>query len=101
MTDFALFRRVQRTSAWRWRAAAPMALALLSSACEDGATIVTTGEPATDADDGSGTTPEAADTPLYALGVRVEAADSRAGYILTVPSLDAGQRWSLDSAIEV
>jgi hypothetical protein len=38
---------------------------------------------------------------LYALGVRFVTADTTVGYIVTVPSLEAGTRWSLDRAIEV
>jgi hypothetical protein len=43
----------------------------------------------------------AATGPLYALGVRVRTADSTTGFILTVPSIEAGTTWSLDDAVEV
>jgi hypothetical protein len=41
------------------------------------------------------------DGPLYALGVRFVTADTTVGYIVTVPSLEAGATWNLDRAIEV
>src|SRR5688500_16195503 len=42
-----------------------------------------------------------AEGPLYALGVRFVTADTTVGYIVTVPSLEAGTTWNLDRAIEV
>ncbi|HTV26097.1 MAG TPA: hypothetical protein VMG12_45690 [Polyangiaceae bacterium] len=67
------------------------ALALLALACGDSDSPTALGGAGEVAQDG----------PLYALGVRVRNADSTTGYILTVPSIDAGTTWSLDRAIEV
>jgi len=54
-------------------------------------------------DDGAAPAPGAVDTegPLYALGVRFVTADTTVGYIVTVPSIEAGTTWNLDRAIEV
>lgn len=72
-----------------WLRLAPAVLSLLGAACSD---VENTPDQAAE---------PAAEGPLYALGVRVRTADSTTGFILTVPSLEAGAAWSLDRAIEV